>query len=160
MTAADQKRAGSSSRAGRSASPKPAMRSNLTEGVFTRDDPASIARSLKRSAARSRRRKADPYRSAMSMLTYYINRAGGTQPKTAARRNPLRGVPPYWLRLVFAADFIGGHGDGKLVGSGGYQVAADHPSQGGLRTHRTFAPRSIGGTVNQANRCVANFTAV
>lgn len=48
----------------------------LDPGVFTRDDPRSIARSLKRSAERSRRRKADPYRSAMSMLTFYINRAG------------------------------------------------------------------------------------
>lgn len=48
----------------------------LVPGVFTRDDPRSIARSLKRSAERSRRRKSDPYRSAMSMLTFYINRAG------------------------------------------------------------------------------------
>ena len=49
---------------------------DLDPGVFTRSDPRSIARSLKRSAERSRRRKADPYRSAMSMLTFYINRAG------------------------------------------------------------------------------------
>jgi hypothetical protein len=49
---------------------------DLEEGVFTKDDPAAIARSLKRSAERSERRKADPYRSAMSMLTFYINRAG------------------------------------------------------------------------------------
>jgi hypothetical protein len=44
--------------------------------VFTWKDPRRIARSLKRSAERSRRRKSDPYRSAMSMLTFYINRAG------------------------------------------------------------------------------------
>ena len=49
---------------------------DLEEGVFARDDPVEIARSLKRSAERSKRRKADPYRSAMSMLTFYINRAG------------------------------------------------------------------------------------
>ena len=49
---------------------------DLEEGVFTKDDPSEIARSLKRSAERSERRKADPYRSAMSMLTFYINRAG------------------------------------------------------------------------------------
>jgi hypothetical protein len=49
---------------------------DLEAGVFTRDDPRSIARSLQRSAQASRRRKADPYRSAMSMLTFYINRAG------------------------------------------------------------------------------------
>jgi hypothetical protein len=49
---------------------------DLEEGVFSRDDPRSIARSLKRSAERSRRRKSDPFRSAMSMITFYINRAG------------------------------------------------------------------------------------
>jgi hypothetical protein len=49
---------------------------DLDEGVFSKDDPRSIARSLKRSADRSRRRKGEPFRSAMSMLTFYINRAG------------------------------------------------------------------------------------
>lgn len=49
---------------------------DLEEGVFTRDDPKDVAQSLKRSAERSERRKADPFRSAMSMLTFYINRAG------------------------------------------------------------------------------------
>jgi hypothetical protein len=49
---------------------------DLEAGVFTADDPATIAAALKRSAERSRRRKAEPYRSAMSMLTFYINRAG------------------------------------------------------------------------------------
>lgn len=49
----------------------------LEEGVFTWDDPARIARSLKRSADESTARKSTPYRSAMSMLTFYINRAGG-----------------------------------------------------------------------------------
>jgi len=49
---------------------------DLDAGVFTWSDPARIARSLKRSALRSDRRKAEPYRSAMSMLTFYINRAG------------------------------------------------------------------------------------
>src|SRR5512135_3540922 len=49
---------------------------DLEGGVFAKDDPKAIARSLKRSAERSHRRKADPFRSAMSMLTFYINRAG------------------------------------------------------------------------------------
>jgi len=49
---------------------------DLEEGVFTLKDPRSIARSLKRSADLSLRRKSDPFRSAMSMLTFYINRAG------------------------------------------------------------------------------------
>ncbi|MDH5613390.1 MAG: DUF3175 domain-containing protein [Gammaproteobacteria bacterium] len=49
---------------------------DLEPGVFTFDDPRRIAESLKRSAECSHRRKSDPYRSAMSMLTFYINRAG------------------------------------------------------------------------------------
>ena len=49
---------------------------DLEAGVFSKQDPRSIARSLKRSAERSTHRKSDPYRSAMSMLTFYINRAG------------------------------------------------------------------------------------
>jgi hypothetical protein len=60
---------------------------DLREGVFTLEDPRAIARSLKRSAERSRRRKSDPYRSAMSMLTFYINRAGKDLP--ARRRKVL-----------------------------------------------------------------------
>jgi len=54
---------------------------DLEPGVFTMDDPRSIALSLKRSAERSDRRKSDPYRSAMSMLTFYLNRAGKTLPR-------------------------------------------------------------------------------
>jgi len=49
---------------------------DLEEGVFTWDDPERIAASLKRSAEASRRRKSPPFRSAMSMLVFYINRAG------------------------------------------------------------------------------------
>jgi hypothetical protein len=49
---------------------------DLERGVFSLNDPRAIARSLKRSAERSRRRKAEPFRSAMSMLNFYINRAG------------------------------------------------------------------------------------
>ncbi len=59
---------------------------DLEPGVFTLDDPAAIARSLKRSAERSRRRKADPFRSAMSMLSFYINRAGSGLPAAQRRR--------------------------------------------------------------------------
>jgi len=54
---------------------------DLQGGVFARDDPRAIARSLKRSAEHSDRRKSDPYRSAMSMLTFFINRAGRNLPK-------------------------------------------------------------------------------
>lgn len=48
----------------------------LEEGVFAGDDPVHIARSLKRSADASHARKATPFRSALSMLTFFINRAG------------------------------------------------------------------------------------
>lgn len=57
----------------------------LEEGVFTQRDPRRIALSLKRSAERSKRRKADPYRSAMSMLTFYVNRGGRNLPVTRKR---------------------------------------------------------------------------
>src|SRR5215510_6983282 len=59
---------------------------DLDSGVFSHDDPRSIARSLKRSADRSRRRKSDPFRSAMSMLNFYINRAGRNLSKTQRAR--------------------------------------------------------------------------
>ncbi len=52
----------------------------LDQGVFTWKDPAKIARSLKKSAEASTNRKTDPYRSALSMLTFYINRAGKNLP--------------------------------------------------------------------------------
>jgi uncharacterized protein DUF3175 len=54
---------------------------DLESSVFTKDSPRAIAASLKRSAEQSTRRKSDPYRSAMSMLTFYINRAGKNLPK-------------------------------------------------------------------------------
>jgi len=60
---------------------------DLEGGVFTLKDPKKIAASLKRSAERSKRRKTEPYRSALSMLTFYINRAGKSLP--AARKRTL-----------------------------------------------------------------------
>ena len=58
---------------------------DLKEGVFQEADPEKIARSLKSSAEHSDRRKSDPYRSAMSMLTFYINRAGAKLPDRQRR---------------------------------------------------------------------------
>lgn len=49
---------------------------DLERGVFTKGSPRAIALSLKRSAESSRRRKSEPYRSAMSMLSFHINRGG------------------------------------------------------------------------------------
>jgi Protein of unknown function (DUF3175) len=59
---------------------------DLKRGVFTLRDPKRIAASLKRSAERSSRRKAGAYRSALSMLTFYVNRAGKTLPKIQRER--------------------------------------------------------------------------
>jgi hypothetical protein len=58
----------------------------LEEGVFTRASARGIALSLKRSADRSHKRKSSPYRSAMSMLTFYENRAGKTLPVASKRK--------------------------------------------------------------------------
>ena len=74
---------------------------DLDRGVFTWKDPKRIARSLRRSAQRSKRRKADPYRSALSMLTFYINRAGKNLPST--RRKILKQAKDE-LRRQFGKD--------------------------------------------------------
>ena len=74
---------------------------DLEAGVFTLDDPRAIAKSLKRSAERSRRRKSSPFRSAMSMLTFYINRAGRQLSK--AQRTRLEAAKGE-LRALFKSD--------------------------------------------------------
>lgn len=71
---------------------------DLERGVFTSGSPHAIALSLKRSALKSRRRKANPYRSALSMLTFYVNRAG--RGLSAARRRTLDRAESE-LRAVF-----------------------------------------------------------
>ncbi len=68
---------------------------DLDKGVFLRRSPRAIALSLKRSAERSTRRKAPPFRSAMSMLTFYVNRGGKnldtrTKAKLAQAKDELR----------------------------------------------------------------------
>jgi Protein of unknown function (DUF3175) len=93
-------------RAGRKSRPRRwsrqvAERSNaldLERGVFTSNSPRRIALSLKRSAERSRRRKARPFQSAMSMLNLYINRAGRTLP--AGKRRILERAK-HELRVAF-----------------------------------------------------------
>jgi hypothetical protein len=55
---------------------------DLEPDIFKSDDPGEIAASLKRSAEHSRRRKTTPFQSAMSMLNFYVNRAGRNLPKT------------------------------------------------------------------------------
>lgn len=71
---------------------------DLESNVFTKENPRAIAESLKRSAEHSTRRKSDPYRSAMSMLTFYINRAGKNLPEE--RREKLESAKDE-LRALF-----------------------------------------------------------
>ena len=58
---------------------------DLEPGVFVSKSPRRIAASLKRSAERSRRRKGTPFQSALSMLNFYINRAGRNLPAERKR---------------------------------------------------------------------------
>lgn len=58
---------------------------DLEQGVFTFKSPKKIALSLKKSAEQSNRRKAKPFQSAMSMLNFYINRAGKNLPESQKR---------------------------------------------------------------------------
>ena len=77
---------------------------DLEKDVFKSDDPEEIARSLKRSAAQSSRRKSEPFRSAMSMLTFYINRAGKNLP--AARRKTLEAAKQALRRFRPRAEIV------------------------------------------------------
>jgi hypothetical protein len=74
---------------------------DLAPGVFKRRDPRSIAASIKSSAEHSQRRKSAPFRSAMSMLTFYINRAG--KGLDGAQRQRLQAAKEE-LRLLFHRD--------------------------------------------------------
>ena len=59
---------------------------DLEPGIFTKKDPGTIAASLARSADKSTRRKTSAFRSALSMLTFYINRAGQSLPQAQRKR--------------------------------------------------------------------------
>src|SRR5437868_4544025 len=71
---------------------------DLQRSVFTWSDPSRIARSLKNSAKKSRRRKGTEYQSAMSMLNFYINRAGKNLP---ARRHKVLEEAKEKLRSLY-----------------------------------------------------------
>ena len=73
----------------------------LEPGVFTLRSPRQIALSLKRSADASQWRKSSPFRSAMSMLVFYINRAGKILP--AARKKALEKAKDE-LRALYGKD--------------------------------------------------------
>ena len=71
---------------------------DIESNVFKSDDPRHIAASLKRSAERSERRKSGPFRSAMSMLTFYVNRGGSN---LSARRKRILQRAKAELRRLF-----------------------------------------------------------
>ncbi len=83
---------------------------DLEHGVFTKRTPREIALSLKRSAEASHRRKSEPFRSAMSMLNFHINRAGKSL--TPERRRVLDRAKQE-LRAVFHRPGEGAHRDGR-----------------------------------------------
>ena len=105
MTTAEKSRKTNVARgSGRSWSARVTKESNaldLDPGIFTWDDPRAIARSLKDSAEASGRRKAGPLPSAMSMLNFYIKRAGTNLP--AGRRRILQQAKEE-LRALFARE--------------------------------------------------------
>lgn len=74
---------------------------DLEPGVFTQRSPRKIAASLKRSAESSRRRKAGPFRSAMSMLSFHINRAGKS---LSPERRRILDQAKQELRTIFGRD--------------------------------------------------------
>lgn len=74
---------------------------DLKSGIFKSKDPKKIARSLKRSAEKSNRRKGTPYQSAMSMLNFYINRAG--KHLSAKEKQPLEKAK-YELRVLYGRE--------------------------------------------------------
>ena len=79
---------------------------DLEEGVFTWKNPKKIAKSLKKSAEQSLRRKAAPFQSAMSMLNFYINRAGS---KLEKNQKQILEKAKQELRILFNKDwFVGG----------------------------------------------------
>jgi hypothetical protein len=85
---------------------------DLEAGVFRKRSASEIARSLKRSADASKRRKAEPFRSAMSMLVFYINRAGHNL--SNERRRVLEAAKDELRRLYGRASVTGrGHVGGR-----------------------------------------------
>jgi hypothetical protein len=106
---------------------------DLKDGVFKEKDPRKIARSLKDSAEHSERRKSDPYRSAMSMLTFYINRAGaqlqpGDKLRLEKAKEELRGLfhRPSSGRTTPLGRKVEKPGENKAGGPSGQRDGAKH----------------------------------
>jgi hypothetical protein len=104
---------------------------SLEDGVFAKNDPRAIARSLKASAERSNRRRAAPFQSAMSMLNFFLNR-GGTR-VSAARRRTLERAKDELRRLFGRVDTLKGtrsNSRAKAAGkAGGRRMMALRPRE-------------------------------
>jgi hypothetical protein len=120
----------------------------LDAGVFARDDPRSIARSLKRSAERSRRRKAEPYRSAMSMLTFYLNRAGKNLP--AGRRRKVEAAKQELRRLYGKEEAAGTRAQNKKAA--GKKARSKKTGSQKASTKRTGSKKASGTRKRAARR--------
>jgi Zn-dependent oligopeptidase len=106
---------------------------DLEQGVFKLKDPKRIAASLKDSAEHSERRKSDPYRSAMSMLTFYINRAGaqlqpGDKQRLEKAKDELRSLyhRPASGRPTARGRKVEKPGNGSPAGPSGQRDGAKH----------------------------------
>jgi hypothetical protein len=106
---------------------------DLQQGVFKQGNPKRIAASLKASAEHSERRKSDPYRSAMSMLTFYINRADAQlQPEERSKlekaKDELRNLynRPTSGRTTTQGRKVEKPGTGKQDGPSGQKDRAQH----------------------------------
>jgi len=104
---------------------------DLPVHLFAQADPRRIAAGLKRSAERSERRRATPFRSAMSMLTFYVNRAGSTL--GALQRRRLEAAKDE-LRALFGRPRQGAHGHRAQDRASGLRaVRAPRRAAGGTR---------------------------
>jgi len=104
---------------------------DLEPGVFSLDSAAGIARSLKRSADRSNQRKASPFQSAMSMLNFYINRAGQKLP---ARRKRVLAEAKNELRRLY------GKSEGKTMA----KKTSTASSKGKSKVHKVMKEKKAG----------------
>ena len=108
----------------------------LEPGVFTLGDPRAIAASLKRSADSSRRRKTEPFRSAMSMLNFYINRAGRQLPEAQRSRLEKAKIE---LRVLYGRPRLPTTGSRQKPGAASHRKA--RPGRAGRPSDRSRGSR-------------------
>ena len=112
---------------------------DLEPGVFTQRSARAVAQSLKRSADRSRRRKSAPFRSAMSMLNFHINRAGRTL--TAAQKRVLERAKDE-LRRLYGRGTGRNTADQDTAGARPARAATARRVQAPKKTRRTTGAKT------------------